>query len=237
MYLQITTKCNMTCEHCCYSCNMKGKHMDNATLWRALDVAQGLGNESISIGGGEPTMHPDFFDILKTCLNSFDYVWLATNGSKTKKMRRLAAILDGTDYETPDIDEYDEICQEDKLGVALSTDYYHDPIDSKILDHWKRNAANRPSGYELRDVTKSHHGVINTGRAKRTGAGMCEDECVCSDILINPKGEIRLCGCKNAPIIGDVFSGISEKWERVLQSDNFTYSNCFNGMKRYSKAA
>ena len=83
-YLQITTKCNMNCAHCCYSCSMRGKHMDNHLIQQAIDFAESIDNYSIAIGGGEPTLHPQFFDILKRSLQVFDNVWLATNGSQTE---------------------------------------------------------------------------------------------------------------------------------------------------------
>ena len=80
MYLQITTKCNMTCSHCCYSCNKNGKHADFNTIIDAIAFARDC-DESISIGGGEPTLHPDFFRILKHCIEEpfIDKVILGVN--------------------------------------------------------------------------------------------------------------------------------------------------------------
>ncbi len=40
MYIQITTKCNMTCEHCCYSCNKNGKHGDYSTMIDSIAFAR-----------------------------------------------------------------------------------------------------------------------------------------------------------------------------------------------------
>ena len=66
MYLQITTKCNMLCPHCCYSCNKNGKHADWMTLVDAVAFAR-QHTDSIAIGGGEPTLHPMFFNLLRIC--------------------------------------------------------------------------------------------------------------------------------------------------------------------------
>lgn len=212
-------------------------------------------SESISIGGGEPTLHPRFFDILKTCLDNFDYVWMATNGSQTETMQRLAAIIDGedstylldngdycdcTEEEIEDGECYcyekaddDVIYQEDKLSVALSQDCFHDPIDKRIVQLWTRRAnVHRHSHFEIRDVGQSNSGIIAQGRAKKTGAGWNEDDCVCSDVIIRPNGKLKLCGCTNAPIIGDVWSGIIEKWEEILNDDGFRDANCYNYWKR-----
>jgi MoaA/NifB/PqqE/SkfB family radical SAM enzyme len=206
--------------------------MDWSTFCDAVAFCRGYGDEYISIGGGEPTLHPRFFDILRICLEDFEYVWMATNGSKTKIMWRLARIIDGEDFDQddPDNDYYEGIYQEDKLTVALSTDYYHKDIDPKVRDFWKRRSENRGGGYEVRDVTRTD-GPSAQGRAKRTGAGWSED-CVCPGMFIRPDGKIKPCGCTNSPIIGDVRNGIEEDWEKILQSDDFQYAECYTSWKK-----
>jgi organic radical activating enzyme len=252
VYLQITTKCNMHCDHCCYSCTMKGKHMDWATVCDAVAFARETDGEMVSIGGGEPTLHPRFFDVLGMCLTDFNYVWMATNGSQTAIMYRLASIIDGYDEgdgDNPydmDEDEYSyynwqdthTIYQEGKLSVALSQDYWHDPIDNRIVELWTKRAKGsytKPTHYEIRNVSQSRSGAAAQGRAKKTGAGW-GDQCVCGDLVIRPDGKIKMCGCGGAPIVGDVWSGVGDKWARVMESDEFRDSNCYRGI-RNRKAA
>jgi len=250
MYLQITTKCNMTCAHCCYSCNRKGKHADYSTVIDAIAFCRSMNDEVISIGGGEPTLHPRFFDILKRCLDDFNYVWFATNGSQTKTMFRLADILDGNDYGdnqnnpyNPDTDEdsyyewqdehFNGIQQENKLTVALSQDYFHNPIDDRIVDIWTKraNKHSRSSGYEIRNVTQSRNGIIKQGRAIRTGNWQDDKGCVCPDIIVKPDGSLRPCGCTKSPRIGDIWNGIDEKWKDIIQNDEgYRDTNCYKGI-------
>ncbi len=241
MYLQITTKCNMKCAHCCYSCGKNGKHMPYETAVDAITFCRDH-DGMISIGGGEPTLHPRFFDILKFCLQDFDYVWMATNGSKTKIMWRLANIIDGEDLpEGIDPDDeiaYEKACedsiyQENKLTVALSQDYFHSPINQRIIDLWTRRAGQHRShsGFEIRNVTSSYKGVIKAGRAKRTGNYQDEEGCPCSDIMIKPNGDIKMCGCSNSPKIGDIWIGFEDKWEGVMQTDKFRNTNCYKSLK------
>lgn len=250
MYLQITTKCNMKCAHCCYSCNKNGKHMDYQTAWSAIQfIRDEYCDETISVGGGEPTLHPRFFDILNQCLKYFDYVWMATNGSQTKAMYRLHNIINGCDYESFEREDYcqcgnpddcycepkDLIYQEDKLSVALSLDHFHSPINQRIEDLWRRNSLANKHHYEIRNVTSSMSGIIAQGRAKRTGSGWNTDECVCPDIFIRPDGKLKACGCNNSPIIGDIWNGVEDRWLKVIQSDAFSYANCFNSYLKRTK--
>lgn len=232
MYLQITTKCNMTCDHCCYSCRPgKGQHMPKNILDQAIYFTSQW-DDVISIGGGEPTLHPDFFDILETCINNFSSVWMATNGSQTSKMYRLADIINGTDYPECTCDYPDDcscvaegIYGVDKLAVALSQDYWHDPINPKIVDLWERNK------WETRNVAHSNAGAAAQGRAKRTGAGW-SDHCVCPDFIIRPDGKIKICGCTHSPIIGDVFNGIKSEWLTKIENENLQDSRCYKAFKK-----
>jgi hypothetical protein len=241
MYLQITTKCNMTCAHCGLSCGKNGKHGDYHIIRESIRFASEYGTESISIGGGEPTLHPRFFDILKICMWEFDYVWMATNGSQTEKMHRLSRIIDDCDYESIECtceteEEYytcydsDEIISnpEGKLTVALSTDYFHDPINPTIRKLWEQRS--KTPGYGLKDVTRSNDGIVGQGRAKKIGYN--GKHCVCPGLLIKPDGKIKLCGCTKSPIVGDVLSGIYQKWEKIIDSDDYRESECIKSVRK-----
>ena len=62
MYIQITDHCNMTCAHCCYSCSPRKRNfMSKDVFVKALDLCD---LDDISIGGGEPTLHPLFWDFI-----------------------------------------------------------------------------------------------------------------------------------------------------------------------------
>lgn len=241
MYLQITTKCNMYCLHCCYSCGKHGKHADWETVVDMVAFAREH-TEIITIGGGEPTLHPRFFDILKICLQDFDYVWMATNGSQTATMWRLVNIMNDNDYPEGSCDEEDEdydyrarndcITSEGKLSVALSQDPWHDPIDARIVAYWEKRAKDgwgKHTNFEIRDVSKSRGGAIRTGRAKRTGEGWGE-QCVCGDLIVKPDGKVRMCGCEKSPIIGSIRNGISKTWEAWMsENEKYQDTRCYFG--------
>jgi len=93
MYLQITTRCNMSCAHCCFSCTTQGEDMSIETFKNCLE----FDNEYIILGGGEPTIHPLFWQLLGLSISSGE-VWLATNGKETSIALALAKMAKKGDY-------------------------------------------------------------------------------------------------------------------------------------------
>ena len=128
MYVQITTKCNMKCAHCCFAATRSGAHMELNVFQKALSIAVNRGN-SFTIGGGEPTMHPRFFEYLKlvreeSLRGNFEISpFMATNGKAYGKASRLLDILED-DYEVGD----------KAISVNLSQDDWHEPIDRRIIE-------------------------------------------------------------------------------------------------------
>lgn len=202
MYIQITTYCNMSCEHCCFSCEAgkKGEHISVSDFRKAVKLAEYNG-EYITLGGGEPTMHPEFWTLLGIALESdCDYIWMATNGSITKRALALAKMAHNNE----------------RFGIALSQDYYHDPIEDEVIDTFKL------LNVEIRDVTKSGTGVNNAGAAKENGIGE-QDSCSCPNIHIKPNGKIFACGCDDSLQLGTVDNFDGELYSRnieVLQEQN-----------------
>ena len=239
----------MSCAHCCFSCGKHGKHGDYDVILEGLAFTRDtIGNEFITIGGGEPTLHPRFFDILKHTLENFESIWMATNGSRTEIMDRLVNIIDGEDYPECDCielygeEEYEEygcrchekydddsIYQEDKLTIALSLDPWHDAIDESIKTLWLKRSNSNYSHFEINDV--SVRGAAAQGRAKRTQNGYL-DHCVCADIMMLPNGKLKMCGCTASPIIGDIRNGIGDYWEEILQSNAYRDENCYRKINK-----
>jgi len=202
------------------------------------------GSETITLGGGEPTLHPRFFDILREALSKFDHVWMATNGSQTDKMQRLHSIIQDSDFEifSSYLDEDDEECDYDyssivqnpdgKLNVAVSQDWFHQSIDPWVTSTWGRYVGLRNSHYEIRDVTRSGgDGVARVGRAVRTQVGH-SNHCPCSSHIIRPDGSIKMCGCTKAPIIGNVMMGLDLEWvEKMYDSGEYNAEHCWTAFK------
>ncbi len=148
----------------------------SSTYVKSLELCSG---EYIALGGGEPTLHPRFWEFIGLALGSdAEEVWLATNGSQTKTTLALAKMAKGG-----------------ILGVALSRDAYHDEIDPKVVKAFEKKEVahydlhkNRDDYREIRTVKD----VKAAGRAKDWG----EEGCCCEGVIIDINGNIWACGCK-----------------------------------------
>lgn len=176
MYLQITTVCNMSCAHCCMSCaaDKRGEFMSIDTFNRALDV---LGDDMVTIGGGEPTLHPKLFEMIGTVLCDREYLFMAINGKKTNIARALHGLSKGND----------------RFDVELSQDEYHDPIDPAIVRLYTETDS-------IRTVTQ----ISNTGHAVENGVGT-GDHCACPTLLVKPNGDVKTCCCDDAITLCNVY--------------------------------
>jgi MoaA/NifB/PqqE/SkfB family radical SAM enzyme len=146
--------------------------------------------EQITIGGGEPTLHPQFWDIIAESL-AFGDVWLATNGSMTQTALTLAGMA-----------------KKGILGCDLSLDDYHDPIEQEVIEAFmvsKKQYRNQISYYDREN--KDYRNIRNVS-GDEVKSGRCdfgvEDKCVCDDFIITPNGDVMACGCDDAPCLGNV---------------------------------
>ena len=171
MYIQLTTRCQMQCAHCCFACRPGvGEDMDKATYLAALKIAKEQ-EAHIALGGGEPTLHPEFWEYVGLALryNTSDLrVFLVTNGANTEDALALAKLV-----------------QEDILHVELSIDEWHDPIDQRVVDAFTKLHRRRM----VQTITKH-------GSALRNGIFTDARMCCCEDPLVHPSGRLYGCGCR-----------------------------------------
>lgn len=210
MYIQITTRCNMECEHCCYSCTNSGEDMSMEVYKAALAIVEDFGGY-IALGGGEPTIHPKFWEFMGLALGSnAESIWLATNGKKTETAIALS-----------------KMARKGVIGCALSQDAYHDEIDEVIIRAFTRDKR-KESLYQANDDQREIRNVNN----KELNAGRCDfgtDGCVCPESFVKPNGDIYQCGCEDSPKIGNVFSGLNPNLDI---DDDYEIGTCY---KEYVK--
>lgn len=80
--LMITGSCNLSCPHCLLDCGKTNPgHVPEKNILRIIDDFSSLDGKKIILTGGEPLLHPGWFNILEhACKAGFAEVVLQTNG-------------------------------------------------------------------------------------------------------------------------------------------------------------
>ena len=110
---ELTYACNLACVHCLSSSGQRDpRELSTAEAKRVLDELHDLQVFYINIGGGEPMIRRDFFELVDYSIDRGIGVKFSTNGAfiDAEKARRLAAMdyldiqisLDGIDAGTND---------------------------------------------------------------------------------------------------------------------------------------
>lgn len=83
----LTNSCNLRCAHCYVNSGKKlEKELSGSNWIRIIKEAKNLGVFSLNISGGEPLLHPDFWEIAKFLASKKQfYSNLNTNGTLLKK--------------------------------------------------------------------------------------------------------------------------------------------------------
>ncbi|UCH22311.1 MAG: radical SAM protein [Deltaproteobacteria bacterium] len=98
--LDLTTACNFACPHCVDSGIINtGEYLDIDTLKASLDtlVSQGL-LSVILLGGGEPTLHKNFEEIVGYIKSKNIQLGIVTNGTKLKRVEAVADVFKEKDW-------------------------------------------------------------------------------------------------------------------------------------------
>ncbi|MPY81070.1 MAG: mycofactocin radical SAM maturase [Actinophytocola sp.] len=110
---ELTYACNLTCEHCLSSSGRRDPaELSTAECKAVIDELQRMQVFYVNIGGGEPTVRPDFWELLDYAVSHDVGVKFSTNGVRLtpERARRLAAMdyvdvqisLDGATAEVND---------------------------------------------------------------------------------------------------------------------------------------
>ncbi|MGD1524239.1 radical SAM protein [Vibrio owensii] len=200
MYIQITTLCQMSCAHCMMNCarNKHGESMSHETYARAIELAVNY-DEMIVIGGGEPTIHKNFFDFLDYSLRfqmsgDLQGIFVITNGGFTKKALKLL--------------EYTERYDPEAFGCQLSLDSFHDPIDNQVIDAYKRAGK-----HFIRSVDEDRLIYMGSARENNLPTNNTSEGCSCEDIFITPEGNLKSCACEDAEILGNILEMSDEQYD------------------------
>src|SRR5579871_37922 len=92
---ELTYACNLACIHCLSSSGRRDPHeLTTAEAKAVIDEFAAMQVFYVNIGGGEPMMRPDFFDLVEYAVENRVGVKFSTNGTRMDraKAERLAAM-------------------------------------------------------------------------------------------------------------------------------------------------
>lgn len=92
-YLLLTRRCNLSCTHCIRSSDSSFNEYIKLELVNRIiaDLSSKFPYATLLLSGGEPTLHPDFGEIVQLALNSFKKVIVNTNGMNLKRLKQIRA--------------------------------------------------------------------------------------------------------------------------------------------------
>lgn len=185
-------------------------------------------DQMVTIGGGEPTLHPLFKEFMQhaewelahvTSEHGMPAVGVITNGTHTELSLQLAKLA--------------------SLGVIsarVSKDQYHDAsmVDPKVYAAFvpRKDTYGHQREDDCRGINDGNGYIQPVGRAKSWGYHPLRT-CVCDSVFITPKGYVFPCGCKkkalghlddpnNIPIVYEHFEGYcqsdTEKYAEHVES-------------------
>lgn len=229
MYIQLTERCNMRCAHCCMNATSKGRDMDWYTFQRAMITAFDF-DPYVTIGGGEPTLWPHFKamcdwleDYLPSMNNTDASVLMITNGTRFRNTMRAVKLSDS-------LREY---TAESTFQVIMSDPYdgFHDQTKVNMKLYYLFNRRKKFSKYE--EGIRTVHNLIYAGRAKKildmpgTLFDRSYSNCICENLFVKPDGSVKLCGCPDSPVIGNVNYG------DVDIPENFEMNTCYKDFEKH----
>lgn len=84
LFFEITDRCNLRCRHCGSSCSAEGQLLTMEDVWRTLAsvrIAITADLPAVCLTGGEPMLHPQFFEITGL-VRSMGFSWgMTTNAT------------------------------------------------------------------------------------------------------------------------------------------------------------
>ena len=82
-HISLTNACNLTCSFCCFANRDISEKMPTEKVFQALESFKSIGVTGIEFtGGGEPSIHPDFKEIVRYAKDLGFSLGICTNGAR-----------------------------------------------------------------------------------------------------------------------------------------------------------
>ncbi|WP_328871241.1 radical SAM protein [Streptomyces sp. NBC_00287] len=239
--LEITSRCQLTCASHCYAeaGPTQGHGAMSGEDWRRIiDEAAAMGVEAVQFIGGEPTLHPEFTQLLGHALNAGLRVQVFSNLYRVRaehwELFAHPRVSLGTSYYSSDPDEHDEI-----TGRKGS----HDSTRANIVEAVRRGIPLKVGIIHMRDGQRTEEarseiaalGVqrVHIDRVRAVGnaakgmipstSALC-GRCADGKAAVLPDGQVAPCVLGRFLPAGDVKTGslaevfAGQEWARVAAS-------------------
>ena len=137
--MKITGYCTFGCQYCYQGSTKDGAHADKTVIFKALKDCADNGVLEVAFGGGEPTMHPDFKEIVSFA-KKVGIVPNVTTRNLSFIRQMLAGQWDevgGVAFSVDTDDAVNKICGAIALGIE-NREYRYQRITVQIVDRGVR---------------------------------------------------------------------------------------------------
>jgi mycofactocin radical SAM maturase len=146
---ELTYACNLACRHCLSSSGRRDpRELTTAEATAVIDELERMQVFYVNIGGGEPTIRPDFWQLLEYAVAHHVGVKFSTNGSRITP--DVAAMLAGSDY-------LDVQISLDGANAAVNDDVRGDGSFATAMQAMEHLAAAGADGFKLSVVCTRHN--------------------------------------------------------------------------------
>ena len=131
--VKITNKCNSKCKYCYQNSNSSGKHANMEDIEGFIRMASDLKVFELAIGGGEPTLHPEFINILAEIKDRGIIPSFSTRNIKflIENSDKIIDYVGSVGISVNNSNEVKEILKNKEFSKL----YYHDIGGGKIMFH------------------------------------------------------------------------------------------------------
>jgi len=238
MLVTLTNRCNLTCLHCYVS--QKNEFMSFETFRKAVDDFWKIGGLKLMISGGEPVMHPEFFEFLRYARKYPFRIVLLSNGYmiRDEHISLLSELVDEVQISLDGFEGHEILRRADwrivldriaklseVMDVSVSTMVTRYNINEfermqRILENlgilrWSIDVptAERdvvPEWDVVREIL-SNYGFGEMGHESIQGYACGAHYCE-----VNPDGYVVKCGFFEESV-GNVMEGLESCWERMKE--------------------
>jgi hypothetical protein len=180
LYLQLTNKCDQQCAHCFFNCGpWRNEFMSDEVFAAAITLARVTNCDSITLGGGEPSLCPDVLRIFTTVTQELPKatIGIISNGTGDEEVIRELALL---------------VTKTPNAAMVLSNDEYHRNPSPALLDFLQSLECDRVS---RRKPFSAFYQSKGRGRDLPPGKVCVGTRCSTETIAIAPDGTLFPCSC------------------------------------------